>query len=190
MAVRTIKIRNPLDAPILAIANRFGDKSKEVERFIKFALVGAFGFVVDFTTVFVLQATILPPKPGVPDFNVMIASTCGFVAAILSNFTWNRLWTYPDSRSKSMRRQLFYFALINVVGWVFRTLWITLAHEPIGEILLPLLLPEIQLFRPGYVPGPAAAAKLGTMFCLVTGVVVVMVWNFLANRKLTYNDVN
>jgi putative flippase GtrA len=187
MSVRTI--RTPLDAPIVAIANRFGDKSKEVERFIKFAIVGAVGFVVDFSTVFILQATILVPRPGVPDLNVTIATTIGFIAAILSNFTWNRLWTYPDSRSRSMRRQLFYFALINFIGWLGRTLWITFAHEPIGEFLLPVLLPEILLFRPGYVPGPAAAAKLGTMVCLVTGVVIVMVWNFWANRQLTYNDV-
>lgn len=189
MTARRLEFRNPLDPIIETIASRFGEKSKEVERFLRFAIVGAFGFVVDFTTVLVLQATILPPQPGVADWNVAIASSIGFVAAILSNFTWNRLWTYPDSRGKSMRRQLFYFTMINVVGWLVRTTWISLGHEPIGNFLMPILLPEIQLFRPGYVPSITAAAKLGTMFCLVTGVVVVMIWNFWANRKLTYNDV-
>lgn len=189
MTVRRIEFRNPLDAPIEAVASRFGEKSKEVERFLKFAIVGAFGFVVDFSTVFILQATILQPLPPNADAKVAIASTIAFIAAIISNFTWNRLWTYPDSRSRSMRRQLAQFALINVVGWLGRTLWITLAHEPIGKFLMPLLLPEIHVFRPGYIPSPSAEAKLGTMVCLVTGVVVVMVWNFLANRYWTYNDV-
>jgi putative flippase GtrA len=189
MAAERLIARNPLDIPIQAVAARFGEKSKEVERFLKFALVGAFGFVVDFTTVFVLQASLLPPRPGVADWNVTIASTIGFIAAIISNFTWNRLWTYPDSRTRSLRRQLAIFAFINVIGWIIRTLWITLGHEPVGNFLMPLLLPEIQLFRPGYVPSITAAAKLGTMFCLVTGVVVVMVWNFFANRHWTYNDV-
>ncbi len=188
MTLKTL--RNPLDAPILAVASRFGEKSKEVERFLKFAIVGAFGFVVDSTTLFILQATILPPTLQAPDIHVILASTIAFVAAILSNFTWNRLWTYPDSRSRSVRRQLVQFALINVVGWIGRTLWITLAHEPIGNFLMPILLPEIQLFRPGYIPSPTGAAKLGTMVCLVTGVVIVMIWNFFANRYWTYNDVD
>jgi putative flippase GtrA len=189
MTVRRLEIRNPLDAPIEAVASRFGGRAKEVERFIKFAIVGAFGFVVDFSTVFLLQATVLPPLQPNADTKVAIASTIAFIAAIISNFTWNRLWTYPDSRSRSMRRQLAQFALINTVGWLGRTLWITLAHEPIGKFLMPLLLPEIQIFRPGYVPSGSAEAKLGTMVCLITGVVVVMVWNFLANRYWTYNDV-
>ena len=37
----TSPLRNPLDFVILSVASRFGDKSKEVERFLKFAVVGA-----------------------------------------------------------------------------------------------------------------------------------------------------
>lgn len=58
--ISTSSIRNPLDIPISAIAARFGDKSKEVERFLKFVVVGLIGFIVDFGTVTILQATILP----------------------------------------------------------------------------------------------------------------------------------
>jgi hypothetical protein len=54
---------------------------------------------------------------------------------------------------------------------------------------MPILLPEIQLFRPGYVPSASAEAKLGTMAAWLIGVTVVMIWNFLANRYWTYNDV-
>jgi len=54
---------------------------------------------------------------------------------------------------------------------------------------MPILLPEIQLLRPGYVPSVSAEAKLGTMAAWAIGVAVVMVWNFLANRLWTYNDV-
>ena len=185
------QFRNPLDGPILALSSRFGSRSKEVERFLKFAVVGAIGAVIDSGTLFVLQATILPPTLQEPiDINVALAQTIAFVAAILSNFTWNRLWTYPDSRSRSVRRQMGQFALISFVGWVGRTLWITFAHQPLGNILMPLLLPYIQLVRPGYMPTDVGAAKLGTMIAWVVGVAVVMVWNFLANRYWTYNDVD
>lgn len=181
-------LRNPLDIIILAVASRFGDKSKEVERFLKFAVVGAIGAVVDFGTVFILQATILPPVEG-ERWRVVVATTIAFCAAILSNFIWNRLWTYPDSRSRSARRQLFLFAFISLVGWLVRTGWVWLAHEPLGHALMPVVEPIIHSFRPMYVASPTAEGKLGTFAALIIGVIVVMFWNFFANRYWTYNDV-
>ncbi len=53
---------------------------------------------------------------------------------------------------------------------------------------MPAALPFIQIFRPGYVPSPVGEAKLGTMAAWVIGVIVVMLWNFFANRYWTYND--
>ncbi|MCC6891276.1 MAG: GtrA family protein [Anaerolineae bacterium] len=186
-------IRNPLDIPILAIASRFGDKSKEVERFLKFVVVGVIGFIVDFGTVTILQATVLPPtaKSGERIVeNVIVATTIAFIAALLSNFTWNRIWTYPDSRSRSARRQLFLFTFISLVGWLARTLWITNAYHALGEIFMPILLPIIRIFRTAYVPSIAADDKLGTRVAMVVGVIVVTFWNFFANRHWTYNDVD
>jgi putative flippase GtrA len=108
---------------------------------------------------------------------------------VTSNFIWNRYWTYPDSRSRSIRRQLMQFFVISFVGWFGRTLWISSAYQWLGTVLMPLLLPEIQMFRPGYMPSASAEAKLGTMAAWLVGVCIVMVWNFLANRYWTYNDV-
>ena len=184
--------RNPLDIVILAIASRFGDKAKEVERFLKFLIVGVIGFIVDFGTVTVLQATVLPPTSKSGDrivANVIIATTIAFLAALLSNFTWNRIWTYPDSRSRSARRQLFMFGFISLVGWLGRTVWITTAYHWLGITLMPIVLPFVRVFRPGYIPSIAADDKLGTMVAMVVGVIVVTFWNFFANRRWTYNDV-
>ncbi len=190
-SIRRVAVRNPLDGPIYAIANRFGgSKAKEVERFLKFAVVGLIGAVIDSSTLFVLQATILPPTLQNPDWNVAVAQTIAFIAAISSNYIWNRFWTYPDSRSRSWRRQMGQFATINFVGWVGRSIWITTIHDPLGRALMPILLPEIQMFRPGYVPSETAEAKLGTMAAWLIGVTVVMIWNFFANRYWTYNDVD
>lgn len=178
---------NPLDMLIMTIAQRFGSRSKEVERFLRFAVVGAFGAMVDFGTLFVVQATILPP---VSRLSVAAATTIAFGAAILSNFTWNRLWTYPDSRSKSVRRQLFLFSFISLVGWLTRTIWISFAFEPLGHFFMPYALPFIQMLRPSYVPSVTAEGKLGTIVAMLIGIVVVMFWNFFANRYWTYNDVD
>jgi putative flippase GtrA len=185
-------IRNPLDFPINAIAARFGDKSKEVERFLKFAIVGVVGALVDFGVVALLQASLLPPtnSRGEPIMlNVALATTIAFLAAVISNFTWNRLWTYPDSRSRSARRQLALFAFISFVGWFGRTIWITVSYHFIGELFMPILLPLIRILRPAYIPTYSAEGKLGTLIAMAIGVAVVMFWNFFANRRWTYNDV-
>lgn len=188
--IRHIALRNPLDVPIQAVAGRFGAKAREVERFLKFAIVGAIGAVIDFGTLFVLQATILTPVEPHKDLRVAAASTIAFVAAVTSNFFWNRYWTYPDSRTRSIRRQLAQFFSISLIGWIGRTIWISSSYQFLGAALMPVVLPEIQLFRPGYIPSPSAEAKLGTMVAWFIGVIVVMIWNFLANRYWTYNDVD
>jgi putative flippase GtrA len=182
-------LKNPLDIPIGLVANRFGHRSKEVERFLKFAVVGVIGAMVDFGTLLVLQATVLPPVGEQADLKVVLASTLAFVAAVISNFIWNRYWTYPDSRTRSIRRQLAQFTIISFIGWAGRTLWIRSSYEWLGVFLMPFVLPEIQLFRPGYVPSHSAEAKLGTLAAWLIGVIIVMVWNFIANRYWTYNDI-
>ena len=178
--------RNPLDVIISFIANRFGEKAKEVERFLKFAVVGTIGAVVDFGTLFLVQATILPPLDRI---YVAAATTIAFCAAIMSNFIWNRFWTYPDSRSRSIRRQLAQFAFISFIGWLCRTVWISVSYQAIGGLFMPVLLPVFQNFRPGYVPSQTAEGKLGTFIAMIIGVTIVMFWNFFANRYWTYNDV-
>jgi putative flippase GtrA len=179
--------RNPLDPPIHYIAQRFGGKkAKELERFIKFAIVGGCGAIIDLGMVYVLQATIIPPTSH---FSVAFVTALAFFTAVLSNFTWTRIWVYPESRSRAIHKQLVLFAFISIIGGVSRTIWIVLAHEPVGAVAMPVALPFIQLFRPGYIPGPFAAGKLGTLLSQMMGMVIVMLWNFFANRHWTYNDV-
>ena len=80
-------------------------KAKEIERFFKFALVGTLGAVIDFGT---LNLLIL-----IFGLNKALANTCSFTAAVLSNFTWNRLWTFPESRNRPIIPQLVQFFLVN-----------------------------------------------------------------------------
>lgn len=197
----TYSITTPFDGVIAKIAQSVGrERAKEVERFIKFAIVGIIGAVVDFGTLNLLQASILPPVDHFGEtigiilpigdgiffpFNVALAATISFVAAILSNFTWNRLWTYPDSRSRSIQRQLALFAFISVIGWVARTIWISLSFHAIGNFAVS----TIQAASPNFVGDAEFAARIGSNIALIIGIGVVMMWNFFANRYWTYNDV-
>jgi len=182
-------LTTPLDRFIIGLAQRIGgDKAKEVERFIKFAVVGLLGFVLDFGTVFLLQSSFLPPVDSNDQniiINVAIATTAGFILAVGSNFIWNRLWTYPDSRSSSIRKQLTQFAIVSISGWTARTVWIAATYTLFGVLSTSV----IRLLSASYNPSLLNQQKFGTMIAQLIGVVVVMIWNFFANRYWTYSDV-
>jgi putative flippase GtrA len=145
--------------------------AKERTRFLRFAVVGAIGAVIDFGTMNILVNLL--------HFALVPAGTISFIAAILSNFLWNRYWTYPDSRTKPLLRQLLQFAFVNALGLAIRV--------PILAYLEPVLLKffqnlpfEIPLLAPDF---------LADNLTLAIAVLVVMFWNFFVNRYWTYNDV-
>jgi len=145
--------------------------SRERARFVRFAIVGSIGAVVDFGVMNLLVQAF--------HTSLVLAGTISFIAAILSNFTWNRYWTYPDSRSKSILRQLVEFAIVSVMGLVIRV--------PILKFLEPVL-ERILLFMPYRIP-MLDTATVADNLTLAIAVVIVMFWNFFINRYWTYSDV-
>jgi len=142
---------------------------KEFTRFIKFAIVGAIGAVIDFTllnvSLYVIENSLgwnlLPAING----NLMLANTISVSAAILSNFTWNRLWTFPESRSRKKRTQLPQFALVNFIGLVINN----------------VIVVGVDALLVSYIGEPWSynVAK-------AVAIVIVLFWNFGANRLWTY----
>lgn len=145
----------------------------ERTRFIRFAIVGTIGAVVDFGT-FNLFSSVL----GIQD---VWASVFSFTTAVLSNFTWNRIWTYPDSRSKPMTKQLLSFGVVNIVGLGIRTPLFAGLRKILERLfsLLPILPVSF-----------ITSELLGNNSALAIAILVVMLWNFFANRYWTYNDVD
>ena len=146
--------------------------NRDVLRFLKFAVVGTIGAVVDFGTFTLMNSAL--GLPGVA------AQAISFTAAVMSNFVWNRFWTYFDSRSKRMATQLAQFLGVSLVGLLVRTPIFTLLESPYGRWVSAIGLPE------GF---PLTAAKTGSYLALTSAVVVVLFWNFLVNRYWTYDDV-
>ena len=144
--------------------------ARERTRFLKFAVVGTIGFVVDFG-VFNLFRNLFA-------FSADISSVISFTSAVISNFFWNRYWTYPESRSKPISGQLAQFAVVNVAGLIIRTVIFILITKPFVQLFsyfdLPFLSPQV----------------LGENLALATVVVIVMFWNFFVNRYWTYNDID
>jgi len=180
-------IRLPIDGLIEWVARIVdnlilgGGKAREVVRFLKFAFVGTIGAIIDVGISNVLFATVLPPVDELGEvllINTIIAATISFIAAITSNFIWNRYWTYPDSRSRSLINQIILFAGICTVGWLGRAVWLTFATEPLTVFVQNNAPLDTQL-----------AGQLGASLAVFLAIFVVMIWNFVVNRLWTFNDV-
>lgn len=175
-----------LNRIILKFSSRYGGtQAKEVERFLKFAVVGVVGAVIDFGVLNLLQATVLSPVEPHLSLKVALATGTAFTSAVTSNFIWNRYWTYPDSRSRSIQQQLMQFFIVNAAGLAFRLIWVRVLFGPLGEIGANTLtwLGVIESMD------DTATKQLGTNIAQFFAIWIVMIWNFFVNRYWTYNDV-
>ncbi len=143
---------------------------EERKRFAKFALVGSMGAGVDF-----LVFNLLTQVGGMAP---VAASVFSFLTAMTHNFLWHRYWTYPESRSKKVAHQWLQFGMVSVAGLAIRT--------TLFALIRPLLVRIAAYLTP---PLPLTPTFWGNNTALATVILVVMVWNFFANRFWTYNDV-
>ena len=142
---------------IESIPNVYHNNPKEVRRFVKFAIIGAIGAIIDFA--------LLNFFRGYLGWPLLFANTASVSIAIISNFIGNRYWTFPESRSRKKRTQLPQFALINFIGLLINNfIVIGLDALLVGHIGEPLSYNLAKL------------AAIG----------IVLFWNFGVNRLWTY----
>lgn len=144
---------------------------KERTRFVKFALVGALGAVIDFGVMNLLT--------HFPSMTLVTAGTISFICAVISNFTWNRFWTYPESRSKPVLGQLGMFFLVNLAGVVIRI--------PTLHFIEP---PMLHWFEKILQLSQASSEFYAKNLTLASAIGIVMLWNYFVNRFWTYNDID
>jgi putative flippase GtrA len=144
---------------------------RERIRFLKFATVGAIGSVVDIGVMNLLTRLF--------GMRLVYAGSFSFICAVFSNFTLNRYWTYPDSRSRPLMHQLGMFFLVNSVG-------------------IGIRIPILHFVEPGMAKAfesmahlsQTTAESLAKNATLILAIGIVMIWNFFINRYWTYNDVD
>lgn len=163
------------------LAGRFGIRPKEAERFAKFMVVGTLGFIIDFGTLtFLIEIVALPllvanNTPFPETVGLILSNTISFSLAVISNFTFNRYWTYPESRNRRKRVQLPQFALVSVMGLVINNTIFALTTPLFDYLIEDVVASSVTI--EGYMP-----AKI-----LATG--VVLFWNFFVNRYWTFSNV-
>jgi putative flippase GtrA len=143
----------------------------ERTRFLKFMAVGVLGAVVDFGIANLLTHFL--------NLRLVIAGTISLGCAILSNFIWNRYWTYPESRSRPLANQLGMFALVNLAGVAIRIPILTFLEPPIRDY-----------FARGTNLRAVSPEFIARNVTLAIAVAIVMLWNFFVNRYWTYNDID
>lgn len=147
----------------LPIINRLGfaDRPKELVRFLKFATVGAIGMVVDLSVLTGSRELLRVP--------LSVAVGLGFTTAVISNFTWNRLWTFPESRQRPIGSQLVQFFIVNAIGL------------GINEVVVLGLHPLFSLAL--HDPPAYLGAK-------IIAIGIVLFWNYFVNRAWTYRGID
>lgn len=134
---------------------------QEIKRFTKFAIVGGGGLILDYAILNAL--TLLFGMDSAP------AVAIAFVCAATNNFIWNRLWVYPESRVEKKRKQLPVFLAVNAAGLLINEVILYLLEVPLATLL--------------------ASDFLGLNLTKGIAAVVVMVWNFVVNRLVTFRMV-
>ena len=131
---------------------------RELTRFLRFAVVGTWGFAVDFT---ILNLLLFGAH-----FPAWLANTCSFTVAVLNTFTLNRLWTFPESRQRPVSSQFTQFLVVNLFGYAINELVFLGSHELLWGHLL--------------------SAGLAWNLSKATASGVALFWNFGVNRLWTW----
>jgi putative flippase GtrA len=145
------------------LVNRFttlvANNRTELGRFAKFGVVGIIGSVVDFSILNLCIQSFGMAK--------WLANTFSFTAAVISNFTWNRLWTFPESREKPLLSQLGKFFVVNLGGYAInQIIFLSLDHYVFSSW-----------------------GTWGYNISKAIAIGVVLFWNFGINRIWTYKEI-
>jgi len=119
-------------------------------KFLKFGVVGFSGVFVDFGVTWLCREKLR--------LNQYVANSIGFLCAVVSNYTLNRIWTF-QSQDPAVATQFSKFLLASLVGLALNNGIIYLLNERL----------RVNFY----------VAKL-------IATAVVTVWNFWANYTFTF----
>lgn len=132
-----------------------------VRQFIKFCLVGASSFAVDYAVSSFLFYSL--------HFSISLASAISFLFGVTNGFIWNSRWTFSHIEAAAPRTRYAKFVAVNLVGLALNLICV-------NTILLLL-------------NGSAhhdATSKLSFLAAKLGACSVVVFWNFFANKHWTF----
>ncbi len=144
---------------------------KELIRFVKFAIVGISGTLIDigFFNLFNQRFGISP----------ITAKALSFSIAVFNNFLWNRLWTYPESRELPLTKQFAQYLLVSIVGLIINTSIFAITDQSLIRFFNGILPDNFIL----------SATVVGHNISVAIATIVVLFWNYFANRFWTFRSI-
>jgi len=136
---------------------------KEAKHLIKYCMVGVSGTIIELSLLNFLIFVV----GWDTDFQKIVANVIAVSVAITNSFIWNRLWTFPESRSGAASRQFAKFVIVNVIG--------------VGINSVIFFLADKYLFSPWF---PSVIAVQLAKFMAIG---ITLMWNFTVNRFWTFN---
>ncbi|TNE64422.1 MAG: GtrA family protein [Bacteroidetes bacterium] len=124
--------------------------SELIWKFLKFGVVGFSGVFVDFGITWVCREKIR--------LNQYVANSTGFLAAVISNYILNRIWTF-ESSDPAVMMQFSKFLLASLIGLALNNSIIYLLNE---------------------------RYRLNFYLAKVVATAMVTLWNFWANYTFTF----
>jgi putative flippase GtrA len=137
-------------------------QTKSFHQFIKFCIIGFSSTIVDMGLMNLFIRLF-----GLP---WMIAKTISFLFSATNGFIWNSLWTFRGMGSSKRHHQYVKFVAINVVG-----------------LVLSICIMKIVITLIGSVTHSSHQQTMHVNIAFLVAVVFVSIWNFLANKKWTFN---
>lgn len=144
---------------------------KEKKRFFKFALVGISGTLID-----VGLFNLFNQGFGI---SANYAKAYSFSLAVFNNFLWNRLWTFPESKSLPFVKQFAQYLIVSVIGLLINIFIFATSDPPLIQFFDATLPADFILNST--VIGHNVAVAIATVF--------VLFWNYFANRFWTFRNI-
>ncbi len=119
-------------------------------KFIRFGIVGFSGIFVDFGTTWTLKEKFTIHK--------YVANSCGFLFATVTNYFFNRYWTFQSHDPKAFQ-QFGKFFTIALIGLLFNNVIIYILNDKL---------------------------KINFYLAKVFAIIAVSIWNFFANYIYTF----
>ena len=134
---------------------------------IKFAIVGATTFVIDFAVFFTLKLTILEPKP-------VTAKIIAGIVAVIASYILNREWSFRDRGGRERHHEALLFFGVSGVGVV-----LSMAPLWVSSYVLMLRVPMVTLMTENIADFISA---------YVIGNLLQMAFRFWAFRRFVFPD--
>jgi len=133
-------------------------RKKFYRQFVKFGIVGVGGTLIDLVIYNILALLF--------HYNIYFARTISFILAATNNYILNRRWTFKN-KDKNIAKQYFQFFFISAIGLGLNLLIMHFAQNLVKNVQNEILKLNIPV---------------------VIAILIVLVWNFFANKYWTFKD--